>query len=108
MAKSQGSIQLQDHFEGLTDPRRGEPVYPLINIVTIAVCGVICGAEDFVAIAEFGRRRQTWLATFLDLSNGIPSHDRFNHVLARLRPDEFEKCLLSWINALHELSLIHI
>jgi len=104
MVESQGSVRLQDHFEGLTDPRRGEPIHPLINIVTIAVCGVICGADDFVAIAEFGRLKQAWLEKFLDLSSGIPSHDRFNHVLARIRPDEFEKCLLSWITQLHEIS----
>ena len=102
MAQTQGCIKLRKHFEPLTDPRRGEPLHPLINIVTIAVCAVICGADDFVAIAEFGRRRRSWLESFLDLSNGIPSHDCFNRVLAAIQPDEFQKCLLSWIVALHE------
>jgi len=102
--ESQGRMRLVDHFEDLTDPRRGTPVHPLINIVAISVCAVICGAEDFVAIAEFGRRKEKWLATFLDLAEGIPSHDRFNHVMAAIRPEEFEKCLLSWITALHEIT----
>lgn len=104
MAEAQGCVQLVDHFTGLTEPRSGKVTHPLLNIVTIAVCGVICGADDFVAIAEFGRSKQKWLAKFLDLTNGIPSHDRFNQVLAAIRPAEFEKCLLSWISALHEIT----
>jgi predicted transposase YbfD/YdcC len=72
--------------------------------VVIAICAVICGADDFVSIAEFGRMKRDWFARFLDLRNGIPSHDRFNAILAALKPAEFEKCLLSWIAALHEIS----
>jgi len=95
---------LQDHFAELTDPRRREVTYPLINVVVIAVCAVICGADDFVAIEKWGRTKHDWLARFLDLSPGIPSHDRFNAILAALKPAEFEKCLLSWITALHEVT----
>jgi predicted transposase YbfD/YdcC len=98
------SAKLQDHFRELTDPRRREVTYPLINIVVIAVCAVICGADDFVAIAKWGRKKQKWLETLLDLEAGIPSHDRFNAVLAAIKPAEFEKCLLSWITALQEIS----
>ncbi len=96
--------RIQDHFAELTDPRRREVTYPLINVVVIAVCAVICGADDFVAIAKFGRTKRKWFAKFLDLKSGIPSHDRFNAILAAIKPDEFEKCLLSWIVALHEIS----
>lgn len=98
------SARIQDHFSELTDPRRREVTYPLINIVMIAICGVICGADDFVSIAEFGRKKRAWLSRFLDLSAGIPSHDRFNAILAALKPAEFEKCLLSWISDLHEIT----
>jgi predicted transposase YbfD/YdcC len=98
------SVRLQDHFAGLTDPRRRKVVYPLVNIVTIAVCGVICGADDFVAIAAWARQRRDWLATLLDLSAGIPSHDRFNAVFKALDPAEFEKCLLAWIADLQEFT----
>src|SRR5271165_113031 len=101
---SQKSVQLQDHFADLTDPRRRETTYPLINVVVIAVCAVICGADDFVAIAKFGRTKREWLSRFLDLENGIPSHDRFNAIFAAIKPAEFEKCLLSWITALHEIT----
>ena len=103
-ATKRASVKLQDHFDELTDPRRGEVTYPLINVVVIAVCAVICGADDFVAIAEFGKKKRAWLAKFLDLKDGIPSHDRFNAIFAALKPAEFEKCLLSWITALHEIT----
>jgi predicted transposase YbfD/YdcC len=98
------SARLEDHFTELTDPRRRKVMYPLINIVVIAVCAVICGADDFVAIAEFGGKKLKWFARFLDLRKGIPSHDRFNAVLAAIKPAEFEKCLLSWITTLQDIT----
>ncbi len=98
------SARIQGHFATLTDPRRRKVVYPLINVVTIAICAVVAGADDFVSIAEYGRKKRTWLSQFLDLRAGIPSHDRFNAILGALRPAEFERCLLSWITALHELT----
>ena len=98
------SACIQEHFANLTDPRRRKVTYPLVNIVTIAICAVICGADDFVAIAKFGRAKQEWLSRFLDLKDGIPSHDRFNAILAAIKPAEFEACLLSWITALHEIT----
>jgi len=72
--------------------------------VVIALCAVICGADDFVAIAKFGRTKRDWLARFLNLTTGIPSHDRFNAILAAIKPAEFEQCLLSWISTLHEIT----
>lgn len=98
------SARLQDHFAELTDPRRRKVIYPLINVVVIAICAVICGADDFVAMAEFGEKKRRWLSQFLDLKSGIPSHDRFNAILAAIKPAEFEKCLLSWITALQEVT----
>ena len=98
------SAKIQHHFAKLTDPRRRKVTYPLINIVVIAVCAVICGADDFVAIADFGKLKRKWFRRFLDLKSGIPSHDRFNAVLAAIKPAEFEQCLLSWITSLHEIT----
>lgn len=98
------SARIEEHFADLTDPRRREVRHPLINLVTIALCAVICGADDFVSIAAYGQEKKHWLARFLDLSAGIPSHDCFNRVLGALKPAEFEKCLLSWITALHEIT----
>ena len=82
------SARLVNHFKELTDPRRGECIHPLMNFVMIAVCAVICGADDFVAIANFGEKRKDWFARFLDLKDGIPSHDRFNVVLGAIGCDQ--------------------
>jgi predicted transposase YbfD/YdcC/predicted DNA-binding protein (UPF0251 family) len=98
------SARIVDHFASLTDPRRRKVTYPLINVVTIAVCAVICGADDFVAIADYGRKKRKWLSQFLDLTKGIPSHDRFNAILGAIKPAEFEACLLNWITDLHEIT----
>ncbi len=98
------SARIDKHFASLTDPRRGRVTYPLINILTIALCATIAGADDFVAIADWARQKRDWLGQFLDLSNGIPSHDRFNAVFRMLKPGPFERCLVSWIAALHEVT----
>lgn len=98
------SVQIAEHFQELTDPRRREVTYPLTNIVVMALCAVISGADDFVSIARWAEKKQEWLAKFLDLSAGVPSHDRFNAVLGAIKPPEFEKCLLSWITAVHKIT----
>jgi predicted transposase YbfD/YdcC len=98
------SASIEDHFATLTDPRRRKVVYPLTNILTIALCAVISGADDFVSIAEWGRQKRAWLARFLELTNGIPSHDRFNAIFRAIKPAEFERCLLSWVTSLHEVT----
>jgi predicted transposase YbfD/YdcC len=99
---SKASVRIAEHFESLTDPRRREPKYPLVNLVVMALCGVLSGADDFVAIADWAEEKKGWLAKFLDLSAGVPSHDRFNAVLGAINPHEFQECLLSWITAVHE------
>ncbi len=100
---SSASAAFHDHFRGLNDPRvERTRKHPLINILFIAVCGVLSGANSFAAIEEFGLDRRAWFARFLDLANGIPSDDTFARVLARLDPGAFEKCLLSWVQAVQE------
>ena len=98
------ATSIHSHFESLTDPRTKQSTYPLINIITIALCAVICGADDFVAIANWGRLHKEWLSKFLDMSAGVPSHDRFNYIFRHLNPQEFERCLLSWITSLYKVS----
>ena len=98
------SARIEEHFADLPDPRRREGIYPLVNIVVIALCAVLSGADDFVAIARWAEVKKGWLAKFLDLGAGIPSHDRFNAIFKAIKPAEFEKCLLSWITALHEVT----
>ena len=98
------TAKLQVYFATLTDPRRPKITHPFVNFIVIAICAVICGADDFVAITDFARARKPWFARFLGLSNGIPSHDRFNAIFATIKASEFERCLLSWLTALHEVT----
>lgn len=98
------SASLINQLGNVTDPRRGEPVYPLVNILFMLICGVIAGADDFVAIAKFANTKKSWFAKFLDLSAGIPSHDRFNAILNAIKPEEFEPILLAWLTELHKIT----
>jgi len=88
------SARIQDHFAELTDARRRDVIYPLIDVVVIEVWAVICGANDRVAMAECGRKKQKWATRFLDLKSRIRSHDQFNAILAAIKPTECEKCTL--------------
>jgi predicted transposase YbfD/YdcC len=91
-------LSLTDHFTALDDPRvERTKLHPLLSIVTIAICAVISGAESWDDIEDFGEIRADWLATFLDLPHGIPSHDTFNRVFAALDPTQFRACFLAWM-----------
>jgi hypothetical protein len=92
---------LQAHFADLEDPRvERTRLHNLLDIVFIALCAVVSGANDFVGMAKFGRSKQDWLRKFLELPGGIPSHDTFNRVLSALAPASFLDCFLSWVEAL--------
>jgi predicted transposase YbfD/YdcC len=93
-------LALQAHFAKVDDPRvERTRLHRLIDILVIAMCAVICGAESWDDIAEFGKVRQDWFATFLELPNGIPSHDTFNRVFAALNPEQFRHAFLDWMRA---------
>lgn len=91
-----------EHFADLPDPRhaRGR-LHRLSDLLAIAICAVVCGADGWVAVAHFARAKQKWFATFLDLANGVPSHDTFGRVFAALDPDAFERCFAGWAKALN-------
>ena len=86
------------HFAALEDPRcPGKITHKLIDILVIAVCAVIAEADTFEDIALYGRCKQAWLKGFLELPNGIPSHDTFRRVLMLIDPEAFERCFLAWV-----------
>jgi predicted transposase YbfD/YdcC len=96
-------LSFAHHFGELTDPRIDRSrLHDLLDIVAIAICAVVAGAESWDDIEEFGNAKHAWLGTFLTLPNGIPSHDTFRRLFERLDPDEFQRCFLRWIEALHE------
>lgn len=77
-ANNKLSIRIIDHLSIIEDPRIRKVKHPRINILFIGMVASLCGAEDFVVMAELGEARKDWFAKFLDLSDGIPSQDRFN------------------------------
>jgi len=94
-----------DCFADLPDPRRAQGRrHKLKDILAIALCAVVCGADDFTEIEEFGETREAWLRQFLELPHGIPSHDTFGRVLAALDPKAFGRCFIQWVRGVAELS----
>lgn len=90
-------------FDQLPDPRGKNTRHKLMDILTIALCGVICGADDWVAVVYYARKKKAFFQSFLELPFGIPSHDTFGRVFAKLKPEELEKCFLAWMKSLVEL-----
>ena len=96
---------LLEHFADLTDPRvERTKLHQLLDVLVIAMCAMICGAEGWEDFAEFGKAKQAWFATFLELPNGIPSPDTFRRVLSRLDPQEFEASFLRWVQAVNNIA----
>ena len=96
---------IEHHFADLDDPRIDRTKqHKLLDIVVITICAVICGADDWVAVEIFGKAKHDWLKQFLDLPNGIPSHDTFGRVFGALDPEQFQSCFLNWINAVSEIT----
>ena len=86
---------LAKHFGKVKDPRMERTQrHKLFDIILIVICGVICGADSWVDIEMFGKAKKDWLKSFLELPNGIPSHDTFGRVFAAIKPEEFEKSFM--------------
>jgi predicted transposase YbfD/YdcC len=96
---------LEHHFGDLADPRTGNATqHKLLDILVIAICAVICGADGWSEIELFGKKKKKWLKTFLELPKGIPSHDTFGRVFATLKPEAFQACFLEWVGAIETLT----
>lgn len=94
-----------EHFAHVRDPRvERTKWHPLINILVITICSVIGGADDWVAVEEYGKSKQEWLGKFLDLGNGIPSHDTFGRVFAVLDPTQVQESFVNWVRSVAQLS----
>ena len=90
-----------EHFGDLEDPRRDNRRHLLIDIVFVTICAVICNAESWDDIEEFGHAKEGWLRKYLRLPHGIPTEDTFARVFAALEPKELSRCFLSWVKAVH-------
>jgi hypothetical protein len=90
-------------FFDMPDPRAVNKIHKLSDMIVIAVMAVICGADGWAEVEMFGHSKQKWLATFLELPGGIPSHDTFGRLFSRLDPEAFERCFLAWMSSLVEL-----
>jgi len=99
-------FDIKTHFGNLKDPRyKHSPPHDLLEIITIALCAIICGANDWVAVETWGQAKEEWLRQYLGLPNGIPSHDTFGRVFGALDPDEFRHSFISWVQSASQLLL---
>jgi predicted transposase YbfD/YdcC len=95
---------IEEHFGQVRDPRLDRTKeHKLIDIIAIALCAVICGAEGWTDIENFGKSKLSWLKTFLELPNGIPSHDTFGRVFSLLDAEQFQKAFYEWVWAINEI-----
>ena len=94
-------LSLIGHFANLEDPRDASKArHKLLDMVAIAIAGVMCGADDWVSIASFARAKEGWFRRYLELPNGIPSHDTLGRVFSLLAPGTFETCFRAWIDSI--------
>ena len=102
-------LAIGQYFADIHDPRVDRTKdHALLDIIIIAICGVLCGADSWVEVEEFGNAKRTWLTTILALPNGIPSHDTFTRkrvpgVFARIDPEQFQRSFLAWVQALQQI-----
>lgn len=95
---------IEEHFSKVSDPRKDRTKeHKLIDIIAIAICAVICGAEGWVDIENFGNSKLPWLKTFLELPNGIPSHDTFGRVFSLIDAQQFQLAFYEWVWAVNDI-----
>ena len=96
---------MEHHFQELEDPRAEKRVaHRLLDVLVIAICAVICGANSWPQVETFGQAKESWLRKFLPLTGGIPAHDTCWRIFRHLDAEQFESCFASWISAVSEIS----
>ena len=99
------ALTMVERFGILEDPRTGHAIrHELLDIIVITLCAVICGADNWVEIEEFGKAKEDWFRRFLKLPNGIPSHDTFGRVFGPLDPEQFGACFMDWVRSVSGLT----
>lgn len=99
------TASILEYFASVPDPRIARSkLHPLASVLVLSLCAVVCGADSFVAIEHFGRAREAWLKTFLELPNGIPSHDTIGRIFAMLDPRALEEAFRRWVEAVATLT----
>lgn len=93
---------IESFFSEIEDHRHHNKLHKLIDVIIIAICGVVAGADTYEQIENFGRKRKKWLSKFLELPRGIPSHDTFGRILERMNPNEFQNSFKRWIEFVTE------
>ncbi len=103
MKKDKKSPSIEAHFKGLPDPRYHNKKHKLVDIMTIAICASICGADTFKQIEDFGKAKIKWFQRFLELPFGIPSHDTFGRIFAAIDPKDFQRSFIDWVQAVQDV-----
>jgi hypothetical protein len=101
---AQATARIPQAFCDMPDPRAKNVRHKLVDLITISMFAMICGAEDWAAVELYGNSKIDWLKTFMDLTHGIPSHDTFNRIFNRLDPDAFETRFQAWMASLVQLT----
>jgi predicted transposase YbfD/YdcC len=96
-------FSISSHFKNIDDPRKYNIRHNLIDIITIAICALICGAQNWVDVEQYGKSKCQWLKQFLELPGGIPSHDTFGRIFSMLDPEQFTNAFISWSHTIQSL-----
>ena len=97
--------KITEHFGKVRDPRIGNATrHKLLDMIVIAICAVVCGADGWSDVALFGKSKLDWFKKFLELPHGIPSHDTFGRVFGLLNPEEFKRSFLAWVQTIQKLT----
>ena len=103
MSQEEIGADIERYFAELTDPRADNKRHLLLDMIIVAICGAICGAEGWEDVALFGRSKQAWFKRFLPLPHGIPSDDTFRRVFAVLDAQQFQDCFIDWVQAITQV-----